>query len=602
MTTSLYNNTMGGSDSSTSRKQRTIRKRAEAVSKALAESSGGDTVQERISPAKPAYSVRDESISRATRTASPPAFTRNATNNKQSPPVNVLPPSFFSGEFDVPAVTPRPYRPPPVEEGGRQPRFRTSPNKQCVMSPVHFNNSPPLPPIKTEIPSLSQNLPPSVTVKEVEPMVPPSTTVKIDPVIPTSGWFRGRTEEHPSSTKPPIATASSPRHSSRNSRLTAPPPPPIANMRTTLAPRSPSYSNPPPPPYHSSSYAPPPSHYNPHRSRDSLSRSYENRPEEKRSNRPNYALLSDERLVEIRKQFYTKFLILQRNFPKWNIPLPADGSTIDYIHDLYESYVKQVTISQSATQFKIVLVMMFCGIEFAASKAGIDIQGYAESQIRTMNRYEGVLIELGEKYSGEGGGEWPIEARIMMIAVVQAGVFCLAKYIEKWTGATGISKTIHSTLDSMIDNMPIGNGNSGEQLYDSSGIPIAPGTEKEIASVDDDVNAAMSSDTFGSGRGNVPRAAPAPALDIGGLLGGLLAGGGGGGGAGGLDVASLVGGAMKFLNAAASPSNAPGPVPPPPSNHFNNTTKVSSPNLSPPLPKRSPPRSAPRKPPVFHSE
>lgn len=286
------------------------------------------------------------------------------------------------------------------------------------------------------------------------------------------------------------------------------------------------------------------------------------------SSRQNYSEMTPELQSESRKKLFDKFLILQRSFPAWNIPLPSDESSLDMIHDLYESYVKQITIHSNSTQYKILLVIMFIGIEFASSRFGVDLGGYAEMQIRSMHRYEGVLLELGEKYTSEGGGEMPVEARIFMLALIQAGIFFVAKYVEKWTGAKGMSRIVHSLMDGMIDQVPgisggEGNGGSGPRL-DAQGFQMAPGTEDAIAAVDDDdVNAAIAAASGGgnasSSSSNQSSSMRSP-IDLGGMLSGLFGGGGsplgaalggalgGGNGGGGLDVANLVGTAMKFIN------------------------------------------------------
>jgi hypothetical protein len=283
--------------------------------------------------------------------------------------------------------------------------------------------------------------------------------------------------------------------------------------------------------------------------------------------------------IDIRKRFYDKFLILQRSFPDWRVPLPSPDSPLESVHALYESYVKQISIHSSLTQYKIFLVVMFAAIEFASARFGVDLGGYAEHQIRGMGRYEGALLELGEKYSGGGGGEWPVEVRIMFIAVTQAVVFFIAKYIERWTGSSGISTMVHNAIDGMVNSIPM--GSEGQKL-DAQGIPIVPGTEEAISAVDQIV-----AEEAGRGSSFPKRASVGtPAIDLSSMLGGLFGGGSG------MDMAGLVGSALKVVNGMQSKSSPAAPTIP----------NVPA-NKSPPGPSsvksRTSPRSRPRAAPVF---
>jgi Family of unknown function (DUF5767) len=328
-----------------------------------------------------------------------------------------------------------------------------------------------------------------------------------------------------------------------------------------------------------------------------------------------YRNMTSNQQSEARRRFLDKFLILQRSFPTWKIPLPSHDASLEHIHHIYESYVKQISIHSNSTQFKVFLVVMFVGIEFAATKWGVDLEGYASSQIRTIGRYDGVLLELGEKYCGSDGEPWSVEVRIFMVALIQAGIFFVSKYVEKWTGSAGIANVVRQNLDSFADSVPL--GSNGEQEYDAQGLPIAPGTEAEISSLDcraKQPNATLSDPLHRpqpppSSRLPTP-SATAPVMDIGGILGSLFSGaasaGGGATAGGGLDMANLVGTAMKFM-ANAQPPLQPSPASSPKSPNRQhqpaNRSPLSSRRAGEPMSPSavsSPPRSAPRRSPVYN--
>lgn len=309
-----------------------------------------------------------------------------------------------------------------------------------------------------------------------------------------------------------------------------------------------------------------------------------------------YASLSPEQRADARARLQEKMLILHRRFRY--IPMPSQDCSLETLHSLYESYVHHIAASSNAVQFKIVLIILFGALEFGVGYFGVDISGYAEDQIRAMSRYDDVLLELGDMFTQGGGGEWSPQMRLCMIAATQAIIFILARYVEKLTKAPGVGNLVRKALDNVVDNLPSGND---APTTDSSGLPIAPGTEAEIAEVD-----GRSRHPTARGGGEsasyASRAAPppprAPALDIGSIVGGLMSG------AGGVDVASLVGSALRMVNpaaTAATTTTTSPPKPPPPRNPtvardepVATTTAARSTQLV------SPPRDRRRRSPVFN--
>lgn len=675
-----------------------------AVSASVQQQSSSS--EEGVSPARPSYNSRSESITRAaasTNTTSPtlpapPAFARAAAAvaTRSSSPVP-LPPALFSGTFEVPSATPH-----------------TSPPPNRVTSPNRASASTSAAPTTTVYLSPPQQVmsvanPPSVTVSDAD-YQRVATTVKIDPPSTSGSWFNSTPINNNTnasfnySQQLPIQQQQQHVYYSGNNHHTHAPPLPGGYSggfvgRQQLPPQ---YHQAPPPlpqPYYTQQH-PQSHHYQPHnhphqqqrnmppiatanspstarlinapsrspnrhhqvqpqqtaaaqsriststyfraptftpqrpsaafREASALKTTGPSRQQSVTATRFSYDTMTPEHQAEARKKLFDKFLILQRSFPAWNIPIPSEESSLDKMFDLYESYVKQITIHSNSTQYKIFLVIMFVGIEFAASRFAIDLSGYAEMQIRSMHRYEGVLLELGEKYMAEGGGEWPVEARIVLLAVIQAGVFFVAKYVEKWTGSKGMSKMVHSIMDNMMENVPAAlSGGEPAKTVDAQGFPMAPGTESAIQAVDedDDVSAAIAAASGGGGGGGLT----APTVDLGNMLSGLFggngagaaplasaaasllgaaAGGGGGNGGGGLDVANLVGTAMKFigstspsfdspnLNQKTSPSSKPAPTSP--NTIAGKTSPTTTSRTSPTSPgnKQSPSR-VPRKAPVF---
>ena len=269
-----------------------------------------------------------------------------------------------------------------------------------------------------------------------------------------------------------------------------------------------------------------------------------------RPSRPNYAAMTPAQQAEMRTQFHTKFGILRESFPQWQIVNPPESQTLDQIHDVYEGYVRQIIVSLNCNQWKVYLVIMFLVIEvFCIKVMGLDARGFTMSQVKIMNRYDQVLVELGEKYYVQGPSNWPVEARIIMMAAFNGIIFIAVKYLSKWLGGDQMAGTIQTVVDQFLS----GSNLFGQSVQrDQFGIAIPPGAAPASA------------------QPGAPASAPAqsqaqdPMANIGGILQGLM----GGGGAGGqVDLTSLIAnvgnaltGTMQTRGAAPTTSAQPAPT------------------------------------------
>lgn len=199
-----------------------------------------------------------------------------------------------------------------------------------------------------------------------------------------------------------------------------------------------------------------------------------------RPQRPNYGVMSDQQRGDVFVQFSAKYGILQTSFPAWNIVPPPTTWTLDQVHDDYEAKVKQIIVSLNCNQWKVYLVIMFLAIEaFGIKVLGLDFRGFTMSQVKIMQRYDQVLVELGEKYYVQGASNWPIEARIMMMAGFNGVIFIAVKYLSKWLGGDAMSGNLQGFVDQFL-----GGGNlfsAGTQQRDQFGIPVVPGTVPNAA-------------------------------------------------------------------------------------------------------------------------
>ena len=62
------------------------------------------------------------------------------------------------------------------------------------------------------------------------------------------------------------------------------------------------------------------------------------------------------------------------------------------------------------------------------------MEGFAAQQMLNINKYDKLLIELGEKSYLKGPSKLPVEVRLLLMIVTQAGFFLLTKMLMKKTG------------------------------------------------------------------------------------------------------------------------------------------------------------------------
>ena len=149
-----------------------------------------------------------------------------------------------------------------------------------------------------------------------------------------------------------------------------------------------------------------------------------------KAKRPDYSKLSAREKARVRERFRARFEILQENYPDIKYRKVKSDEDLDIIHDRYEECLRKVFIKGTVTDYRYYLIIFFLIIELAGTKwLGIDISGYAESQFSMMSKYDRLLIELGEKYNSDGGSGWPVEIRLFILALFNAAIFLVLKYM-----------------------------------------------------------------------------------------------------------------------------------------------------------------------------
>jgi hypothetical protein len=174
--------------------------------------------------------------------------------------------------------------------------------------------------------------------------------------------------------------------------------------------------------------------------------------------------LTHEDLITRAHDCFLKYQILQKSWQEYKFP-NLDESMVNknpqVIIDTYNKSVERIQIDMDVNQYKIALIIMFLVIEVVCVKfMGLDAGGYTLSQIKAMNRYEKLLIEIGEKKMMIGGDSWPPEVRILFIGLMNCGLFILMKYLSSVLGPElvgYISPIVNGLFSGALDNSKTAN-------------------------------------------------------------------------------------------------------------------------------------------------
>lgn len=138
-----------------------------------------------------------------------------------------------------------------------------------------------------------------------------------------------------------------------------------------------------------------------------------------------------------RANYRVKFGILREGYPKMEIPEPTEDQSLEEIEAMYREYVKRIHVDSSVEQNKVYLLILWLLIEVVGCRfLRLPFGGYTMNQFKYMNKYQMLLVELGERsYESTIGEGWPVEIRIGIMAIFNAVIFILVKMLADKVGS-----------------------------------------------------------------------------------------------------------------------------------------------------------------------
>jgi len=160
-------------------------------------------------------------------------------------------------------------------------------------------------------------------------------------------------------------------------------------------------------------------------------------------------------------------------------------------------------------------LILFASIElFCVKVLGLDMGGYCINQLTMMNKYERLLVELGEKSNISVGSEWPVEARIAGLALFNAVVFLVVRLFAGYLG-DGLGSVLQQIVNSFLtkgdasEHIKKAQGINADKEEYSEGVPSAPekGGGFDLSSLIGGLSGMLGG---GGNKGNGPKASRRP--------------------------------------------------------------------------------------------
>ncbi len=159
-------------------------------------------------------------------------------------------------------------------------------------------------------------------------------------------------------------------------------------------------------------------------------------------------LSPEEQEEDERLEYLIRFKILKKQYPSYSFPTYTDHTDLHTLKRLYKDTLKMINLDTNVDNYKTIMQVSFFGIELLACKMGLDFNGFAKFQFKKMEKYERLLVELGEKSYSNFAANRPVEVRLLGMILLDAGVFYIGKIVAEHSGE-GVAN-----MFSMLFGMP----------------------------------------------------------------------------------------------------------------------------------------------------
>jgi len=180
-----------------------------------------------------------------------------------------------------------------------------------------------------------------------------------------------------------------------------------------------------------------------------------------------YEGMSPEQIEAQEKEEYIwRFKILKKQYKERDIPSFNEHDDLPHMKSTYGRTIKEIHLENNVDSYRTYLVGGFMVMEFVFTNwVGADLTGFTSQQMLVMDKYDTMLVELGERSYNRWGSNFPIEIKLIGFIFMQAGLFYLGKIIS-----TNAGHNIATIFNGLTGQGNLAQKNSKGNLFGNSNL------------------------------------------------------------------------------------------------------------------------------------
>jgi hypothetical protein len=147
-------------------------------------------------------------------------------------------------------------------------------------------------------------------------------------------------------------------------------------------------------------------------------------------------LINEEEEENRKRELLFKFDLLRKSYKQVEIPDLTIHTDLKTIERTYEDTLRRVNIESNVESYRNYLIGGFMVVEYGLGHfLKFDMKGFTQQQMVNINKYNKLLIELGEKTYKPKAKQMSVELRLLFLILFNAATFVVSKMILKGTGS-----------------------------------------------------------------------------------------------------------------------------------------------------------------------
>ncbi len=195
---------------------------------------------------------------------------------------------------------------------------------------------------------------------------------------------------------------------------------------------------------------------------------------------------SPQELKEInqREDLLFKFGLLRRYYREVKIPDFDNHTDISVLRVEYERLVRQLKLDEAVENYKKYMTMGFMIMEWAIKNfLNFDeIDGYAANQALSMNKYEKILIQIGEQQTFDPNKQWSPLFNLIFAIGSNTVIFVFHKMCLRGAGNSGLMNNIIGNMADGGKSSSLGGFNPPQKSAKKMNRPSFEGLDLETSS------------------------------------------------------------------------------------------------------------------------